>query len=348
MPFFTSHTPKPPKTHHPVFAGVDDPFNFPTTKMRYNARSASPASTTDSGYCSIDDDAPLNPKAHILSKNRRQLHKDGTGHWRVQSYEHARRGDRTAVQRDLASSLADGKSWTPDPKRTFTAMRIDGPRKEKWYTTRLYATKTQRTDLTPLQKSMAPTLRHASPAPSLALLDSDTPRSSTLRNPPAPPQRNAQRGRPRRPSASRDDAIVPRELGLRSPRNRSPTPLGIPTSSKSQPVPTPLRIRIGDRGASGSKSAESVARGRVSGCEVGDEEEHDEEDGGFESGIWGSSEARRVRDEVEVESEAESIESAVGSTVGVHGCVILARTALVARAQRVKVLGPGLARSAEK
>lgn len=138
MPFFTS-TPKKPS---PVFAGVDDPFNFPSAKMRYTTRSSSRTSSPDSGYGSIDDDdAQLSPKSSALPQSKRRLKKDGKGHWRMHSYEYQSTekdcvAERTPIMAQDAtfSSPAEEKTRTPDdahmfvanPRRTFTLICDEG------------------------------------------------------------------------------------------------------------------------------------------------------------------------------------------------------------------------------
>ncbi|KAF3050807.1 hypothetical protein E8E11_002829 [Didymella keratinophila] len=380
MPFFTSN-PKATKIHTPVFAGLDDPFNFPTTKMRYNSRSISPVSTTDSGYGSIDDDCPLSPKARVLSKDRRRVQRDGRGHWRTCSYEYQSEDNDNIGERQPILKKAVIR---PDPKRTFTAICDDRPRKERWYTKRVYGEKMEKKDrcegLTELQRSMAPVLRRASPEPSLPLpvsMPTTTDRAprpawtrkqSTLLHPSPPPAPSEQTRRQARTKEGSDEQGSGLERGrtgkavgapktspalagdsssgcdleqstvvLRSPRNRSPTPLGIPMSSERQPAPTPLRIRIGSRKASG----QSVLHSCFSDDESGSDGEQDEEEGGDYAGSADDTDSVAGN-----ASEDVYVASAVDGICGESGG-ILARTALVARAQRVKVRSPGLKKSVE-
>ncbi|KAJ4987512.1 hypothetical protein SVAN01_06969 [Stagonosporopsis vannaccii] len=138
MPFFTS-TPKKPS---PVFAGLDDPFNFPSAKMRYATRSSSRTSSPDSGYGSIDDEAQLSPKSSAAPRSRRRLKKDGKGHWRMHSYEYQSTdndgvAERTPIlEQDAMFSSGekeggtrrpdDGHVFVPNPRRTFTLMCDEG------------------------------------------------------------------------------------------------------------------------------------------------------------------------------------------------------------------------------
>ncbi|KAJ4347602.1 hypothetical protein N0V95_005296, partial [Ascochyta clinopodiicola] len=190
---FTSSS---PKKHTPVFAGLDDPFNFPSSKMRYNApphsRTRSPDSATDSGYgssASLEDlDYPLSPKSQIPTSHKRRLQKKN-GQWGLQSYEYQSiANDYTAERQSILHSDHNSNSdcdnnnttpaasrphpdntheWKPNPNRTFTLICQPAPAKPKWYTTRLYGRALQRREksegVTPLQRSMAPILRRPSP-----------------------------------------------------------------------------------------------------------------------------------------------------------------------------------------
>ena len=101
--FFTSSTPKKPT---PVFAGIDDPFNFPASRMKYKSRTSrtsSPdsSSATDSGYGSIDssdNDAPLSPKS-APARHKRRLQRDSKGHWRTHSYEYQSEDNDASAER---------------------------------------------------------------------------------------------------------------------------------------------------------------------------------------------------------------------------------------------------------
>lgn len=378
MPSFFSSSKTTSKKCTPVFAGLDDPFNFPTSKMRYNSHSILRTSSPDSGYGSIDDDSPLSPKAEISSKNRRRLQKDGKGHWRMQSYEHQSEGnDHTAEKEPMLGNgrpEADDKhTWKPDPKRTFTAICNDQPPKPKWYSSRIYGRALERMEksegLTELQRSMAPVLRRASPAIRTEWKGGEGAQAggrkgSTLLHPSPPPApthvtktsntevseqrvRSAETARGRKPSTllhpspppspssnpTRTElpaTVPPTMLSLRSPRHRSPTPLGIPTSSEKQPAPTPLRIHL--RKPSVLHSCFSDAESDVASTS--------DDDGEWSEG--GSEQGDGHGDAIEC-SDVKSIESAVGEKNG----VILATTALVARAQRVRVRSPGLKKSVE-
>lgn len=335
MPSFFSAkaTKKSQKQTVAVFAGLDDPFNFPSSKMRYNSRSGSPTSSqdsaTDSGYGSIDDDSPLSPKAEVSSK-RRQLRKDSKGHWRTQSYEYQSEDNDHKAEILPILHMRDPDNmheWKPDPKRTFTD--IETRSKPKWYTSRVYgkalAGKEKSEGVTDLQRSMAPVIRRASPSPSPSLSrPSAGPRKKSTLLHPSPPTSTPTSIIPTR--ASRDSSpfrrgrkpstllhpSVPWSPALRSPRHRSPTPLGIPTSSERQPTPTPLRIHL---------RKPSVLHS----CFSDSESDFTTEDGEDEEGPDDA-------------SSFSSIETAAGDKNG----VILARTALVARAVRVRVESPGL------
>ncbi|KAF3036698.1 hypothetical protein E8E12_005912 [Didymella heteroderae] len=400
MPFFTS-TSKATKNHTPVFAGLDDPFNFPASKMRYNTRSASPVSTADSGYGSIDDSSPLSPKAQVFPQDWRRLQKDGKGHWRTFSYELQSEHNDHVGEREpiLVKKQHVQHTWRPDPKRTFTAICNDRPRREKWYTKRVHVKAMERKDrqegLTDLQRAMAPVLRRAEPEPSLRVCLSvdkerrsrpeSTRNESTLLHPSASYAAAATpRGRPRKPSTLLHPSPPPlsthpppacdahrstrdrRTVVLRSPRHREPTPLGIPMTSDDQPAPTPLRIKIGSRKLSG----ESVLHSCFSDDESGDEADAISADGSGDEapvdGGDGDADGRRVLElsfgpgdgqgcedsddeqgSVLADQYAGSILS-VESAVGEGGGVVLARTALVARAQRVKVRSPGLRKNVDE
>lgn len=394
MPFFTPHTPKATKPYPPIFAGLDDPFNFPTSKMRYNSRStsplrsASPTSTTDSGYGSIDDEAPLSPKAQVRPRDRRKLQKDGSGHWRTYRYEWQSEDNDTDAEKQsiLRDGLEGRVGWRPDPRRTFTAICDDRPNREKWYSTRVHIRALEQKErcegLTELQRSMAPVLRRScvSLSPSLTKDKSARPewkrKESTLLHPSPPHPHSALhvkhlnervdekegRGRARKlstllhpspsisPNSSSDGSVKRGTLELRSPRNRSPTPLGIPTSSERQPAPTPLRIRIGSRKLSGKSVLHSCFSDDESECDS----EHNEEcnsstaddirgGGGADEDLDGTGE---VAVDPQLDDDARSI-SSMESAIGEKSGVILARTALVARAQRVKVWSPGLTKSVQ-
>lgn len=345
MPFFTPHTPKPTRSHAPVFAGLDDPFNFPTSKMRYNARSTSPVSTADSGYGSIDDDAPLSPKAHVLPPNRRRLQKDSRGQWTACAYAyHTEHSVATRESQPGPRVPPSPASSRPEPKRSFTDIcnAIDAPRSETWLSRRIYIRALARRDAcegaTQLQREMAPVLRRAPASPSLSL-------SLTMSG--------TERGRARTASTALRSSLATGRaasaacrLELRSPRDRSPTPLGIPTSSERQPAPTPLRIRVGSRTPSG----ESVLRGWVS---------DDEFEGAGEMDGEGEGEGEACGECVGSGDDAGSVDgggcedvdamsiSSMESVVGGEDGGILARTALVARAQRVKVRSPGLKKTVD-
>lgn len=393
MPSFFSTSTKPLKKHTPVFAGLDDPFNFPTAKMRYNSRSTSPISATDSGYGSIDDDSPLSQKAEISAKDRRRLQKDGRGHWRVQSYEYqSEDNDHTAEQEPILGDgireADDGHKWRPDPKRTFTAICNDKPKKEKWYTKRIYVKALEQKDrnkgLTDLQRSMAPLIRRPEPMTEKELTkrrpEVGARKGSTLLHPSPPSplptpsftpsaaptpahvdekgqergrieRDRVERGRGRKPSTllhsspplSRSSSMTCK-VELRSPRNRSPTPLGIPTTSERQHAPTPLRIQIGTRKMSVLHSCFSDDESETD--VEGDEEEFEgvseqgDERADDTGGDVGDGHGHGHGDDA---GSVSSIESAVGAKNG----VIIARMALVARAQRVKVRSAGLKKSVE-
>ena len=356
--FFTSTSPKKSlKQPTAVFAGLDDPFNFPTSKMRYNSRStsrtSSPDSAADSGYGSIDDDCPLSPKSQVSSRNRRRLQKDGKGHWRVQGYEYQsedldHRAERESILKHEGRRQADDKhEWKPDPKRTFTLICGDKSAKPKWYTSRVYGKALERKEksegVTDLERSMAPVIRRTcpSPSPSPSLSKGTRPppgprKKSTLLHPSPPPpspstttttttttetaiaSSDPQRGRkpstllhPSPPPSTLDEPPAPERL--RSPRNRSPTPLGIPITSDRQPAPTPLRICLRKPSVLHSCFSDSDSDSfSVSGDEDGE--------------------------------DADSL-SSMGSAAGDEDGVVLARTAWVARAQRVRVPSPGLNRA---
>jgi hypothetical protein len=357
--FFTSTSPqKSPKQNTTVFAGLDDPFNFPSYKMRYNSRSrsrtSSPDSAHDSGYCSSlspDEDSPLSPKSQVLPKNRRKLEKRN-GHWRMNSYEYqSQDNDREAehepiLQQTGRGAADDGHGQRPDPKRTFTG--IQNKTKPKWYTSRVYGKALERKEksegVTDLQRSMAPVIRRPSPSPSKSMIakgvrpPAGSRKKSTLLHPSPPPPASTLTSitsttvtcretspvrRGRKPSTLLHPSPPPTQgvehtPMLRSPRHRSPTPLGIPVSSERQPTPTPLRIHLRKPSVLHSCFSDSDS---ASGGET--------EDGNVGAGddVW-------------------SVESAGGAARDKNGA-ILAQTALVARAVRVRVESPGLKKGAD-
>ncbi|KAF1923775.1 uncharacterized protein M421DRAFT_95886 [Didymella exigua CBS 183.55] len=384
MPFFTPPSSKhPSKKHAPVFAGLDDPFNFPTSKMQYNSRTTSPTWTTastDSGHGST---VPLDPHAHTSSRNRRTLQKDGRGRWRVRGYgvqswdngcsgSEPRKRDARA-NRDMEIGKGDGQVWTPDPRRTFTGMLCDDPprEKEKWYTTRIYVRALERRErsegATQMQRCMAPVLRR--PAKTGTGLMKGRVGSAqwgieSAFRPPSP-RETTHRGRARDASAllpshplerSRSPSPpseVERRFPLRSPRRRSLTPLGILTSSERRSPPAPLGISMRERKGSVLYS-----------CFPSDEPESDHV---FEAADEHASEAgngvdcagsvyayslyaRSIDANAGARSSSLSLCASLcdeGSAVAERTGVVLARTALVTRAHRVKVRSPGLKRSVD-
>ena len=173
------------------------------------------------------------------------------------------------------------------------------------------------------------------------------------------------RGRPRKPSTLLHPSPPPKDAkytptaaakavsadakheALRSPRHRSPTPLAIPEHSGGQPAPTPLRIHINRRSVLHScfsdtedegedeRSEERGERCGERGERCGEQREksaqsgREGEDDGDEEGSGSGSEG---------ESDRYSVAS-IESAAGVRNGMILARTAVVAQAQRVRVVG---------
>lgn len=400
--FFTSSTPKKPT---PVFAGIDDPFNFPASRMKYKprttSRTSSPdSSATDSGYGSIDssdNDTPLSPKS-APARHKRRLQRDSKGHWRTHSYEYQSEdndasAERTPILRDPVAVQGpkapdNDHAWKPNLKHTFTLIVDETkPKKEKWFAKRVYGRalrqKERSEGLTQLQRDMAPVLRRAplSPDANLSLHNhrhknassSNSSSSgvvrpvyggrkqSTLLHPSAPPSfpfppksekstirlvtatstststdndAAAPRGRARKPSTLLHPSPPPKDLpslpaaGLRSPRHRSPTPLAIPEDSEGQPAPTPLRIHINRRSVLHSCFSDSEDEG-------GDAlvDENEEEGSGGEEG----EEEGEEEDEAESECDRYSVAS-IETAAGARNGMILARTAVVAQAQRVRVI----------
>ncbi|OSS48055.1 hypothetical protein B5807_06674 [Epicoccum nigrum] len=393
--FFTSSAPKKPT---PVFAGIDDPFNFPASRMRYKShstlRTSSPdsSSATDSGYGSIDssdNDTPLSPKS-APARHKRRLQRDSKGHWRTHSYEYQSEdndasAERTPILTPGPKAPDNDHAWKPNLKHTFTLIVDESkPKKEKWFAKRVYGRalrqKERSEGLTQLQRDMAPVLRRAplSPEADLSLHHHHHHKSpgsgggsssnggvlrpvyggrkqSTLLHPSAPPSfpfppkstirlvsasdssEVAPRGRGRKPSTLLHPSPPPKDdpppaHGLRSPRHRSPTPMAIPEHSEGQPAPTPLRIHLNRRSVlhscfSDSEDDEAEAKAEA-------ESESEGRDGG---------DVEVDVDESESEGECEgdsdrlsvaSIETAAGARNG----MILARTAVVAQAQRVCVV----------
>ena len=382
--FFTSSTPKKPT---PVFAGIDDPFNFPASRMKYKSRTSrtsSPdsSSATDSGYGSIDssdNDAPLSPKS-APARHKRRLQRDSKGHWRTHSYEYQSEdndasAERTPILAPGPKAPDNDHAWKPNLKHTFTLIVDETkPKKEKWFAKRVYGRalrqKERSEGLTQLQRDMAPVLRRAplSPEADLSLhhhsKNNKNPTSgagvvrpvyggrkqSTLLHPSAPPSfpfppkstirlvsataNNsdsdiaAPRGRGRKPSTLLHPSPPPKDLpslpaaGLRSPRHRSPTPMAIPQDSEGQPAPTPLRIHINRRSVLHS-------------CFSDSEDEGDAQESGAEEDVLGSEgESEDEGDDGSDRYSVVSIETAAGARNG----MILARTAVVAQAQRVRVV----------
>ena len=198
--FFTSSTPKKPT---PVFAGIDDPFNFPASRMKYKtpspSRTSSPDSTsaTDSGYGSIDssdNDTPLSPKS-AAPRHKRRLQRDSKGHWRTHSYEYQSEDNDAQAERTpilhthntspattTTTTVQDGPgkapdndhAWKPNLKHTFTLIVDDSkPKKETWFAKRVYGRalrqKERAEGLTQLQREMAPVLRRAPLSPEGAM-----------------------------------------------------------------------------------------------------------------------------------------------------------------------------------
>ena len=177
--FFTSSTPKKPT---PVFAGIDDPFNFPASRMKYKSRTSrtsSPdsSSATDSGYGSIDssdNDAPLSPKS-APARHKRRLQRDSKGHWRTHSYEYQSEdndasAERTPILAPGPKAPDNDHAWKPNLKHTFTLIVDETkPKKEKWFAKRVYGRalrqKERSEGLTQLQRDMAPVLRRAPLSP---------------------------------------------------------------------------------------------------------------------------------------------------------------------------------------
>ena len=395
--FFTSSTPKKPT---PVFAGIDDPFNFPASRMKYKSRTprtSSPdsSSATDSGYGSIDssdNDAPLSPKS-APARHKRRLQRDSKGHWRTHSYEYQSEdndasAERTPILAPGPKAPDNDHAWKPNLKHTFTLIVDETkPKKEKWFAKRVYGRalrqKERSEGLTQLQRDMAPVLRRAPLSPEgeislhhhhhhqhknahsgsssggvirpvyggrkqSTLLHPSAPASfpfpakserSTIRLVPSTSTSTASdsdvvtpRGRGRKPSTLLHPSPPPKDLpslpaaGLRSPRHRSPTPMAIPQDSEGQPAPTPLRIHINRRSVLHS-------------CFSDSEDEGDAQESGAEEEVLGSEGEGEGESEDEGDDGSDrysvaSLETAVGARNG----MILARTAVVAQAQRVRVV----------
>ena len=314
--------------------------------MHYNShsrsRTSSPDSAHDSGYCSslsLDEDSPLSPKSQVLPKNRKKLEKRN-GHWRMNSYEYqSQDNDREAEREPILQQAGrraadDGHGRRLDPKRTFTG--IQNKTKPTWYTSRVYGKALERKEksegVTDLQRSMAPVIRRPSPSPSKSMIEkgvrpsAGSRKKSTLLHPSPPPppstltsskntteicRETSPVRRGRKPSTLLHPSSPPTPRAehtpmLRSPRHRSPTPLGIPTSSERQPTPTPLRIHL---------RKPSVLHSCFSDSDSASDDEAEDD-------VW-------------------SMESVDGAARDKNGA-ILARTALVARAVRVRVGSPRL------
>lgn len=393
--FFTSSTPKKPT---PVFAGIDDPFNFPASRMKYKSRASrtsSPdsSSATDSGYGSIDssdNDAPLSPKS-APARHKRRLQRDSKGHWRTHSYEYQSEdndasAERTPILAPGPKAPDNDHAWKPNLKHTFTLIVDETkPKKEKWFAKRVYGRalrqKERSEGLTQLQRDMAPVLRRAplSPEGEMSLHNHHHKnqnahsggssggvvrpvhggrKQSTLLHPSAPPSfplppKNtirlvpststststsadddvaAPRGRARKPSTLLHPSPPPKDLpslpaaGLRSPRHRSPTPLAIPQDSEGQPAPTPLRIHINRRSVLHSCFSDSEDEGGDAQASGNEEEE-----------VLGSEGEGEGEDEGDDGSDSYSVAS-IETAAGARNGMILARTAVVAQAQRVRVV----------
>ena len=338
--FFTSSAKRPsPKKGTPtsVFAGLDDPFNFPTTKMHYNSRSrqrtSSPDSATDSGYGSIDDERPLSPKSKASSKDKRG------GKWGIQSYEYQSEHNDDNSEREptfnhsIVRDPDNEHEWKPEPRRTFTDICQDTAVRPKWYASKVYGRKMMEKEksegITDLQREMALVIRRPVPGPrkERTLLHPSPP-------PPLPPPKSSKtelpeiaktikifhgkeeerRGRkpstilhPSPPVSPNTPARV-----LRSPRNRSQTPLGLPCLQRSCEIKRPRHVR-----------RPSVLHSCFSDT---DSDQSDNDANDFDDVCSISS----------VDSD-EYFRRAAGE----HNAVILAKTAMVVRAQRVRVRSPG-------
>lgn len=154
--FFTS---KAPKFSTPIFAGLDEPFTFPTPKMRYTSRSrsrtSSPDSANDSGYCSSASfsDSSLSPKSRAPKPRRRLQKKDHQ--WGVQAHAEPRPELNTTGEKHTDTT------WHTSPLPLHSLVPQNG------------------IPITPLQRSMAPIIRRPPPGPR---------KKSTLLHPSPPPE----------------------------------------------------------------------------------------------------------------------------------------------------------------
>lgn len=338
--FFASSTRRSsPKRNSPapVFAGLDDPFNFPTTKMRYNSRSrlrtSSPDSATDSGYGSVDDECPLSLKSKTFSKNKKG------GKWGVRSYEYqSEHNDHKSEQEPILKYSVtqdhDNKQeWKPEPGRTFTAICQGTAVRPKWYTSKVYGRKMVEMEksegITDLQRELAlvirrpvlgprkeSTLLHPSPPSPPPLTKSKTELPNLTKAMSVSHEKEEER-RGRRPSTLLHPSPpvspnTPTRV-LRSPRNRSQTPLGLPYLQRSCEMKRPRHVR-----------RPSVLHSCFSDT---DSDQSDDD----------------ANDCVDVCSIA-SIDSDehLRRAAGEHNSLILSRSAMVVRAQRVRFRSPGL------